>query len=63
MKHEELKRHTFSSLEEIKLACFKYIDGFYNPKKPHSAIDKISPNLKKIIGNPTKDILFFCLLY
>ena len=28
MKHEELKRYTFSSLEEVRLAFFKYIEGF-----------------------------------
>lgn len=49
MKHEELKRHTFYSLEEVKLACFKYIEGFYNPRRPHSAIDMLSPNLKEEI--------------
>lgn len=24
MKHKELKRYTFSSINEVKLACFKY---------------------------------------
>ncbi|EHE8434501.1 transposase [Enterococcus faecalis] len=49
MKQEELKRYTFSSLEEVKLACFKYIEGFYNPRRPHSTIDMLSPNLKEEI--------------
>lgn len=49
MKHEELKRYTFSSLEEVKLACFNYIEGFYNPRRPHSAINMLSPNLKEEI--------------
>ncbi|NSM83326.1 transposase [Enterococcus faecalis] len=49
MKREELKRYTFSSLEELKLACFKYIEGFYNSRIPHSAIDMLSPNLKEEI--------------
>ncbi|EJX1111099.1 IS3 family transposase, partial [Listeria monocytogenes] len=32
MKKEELNRRNFSSLEEVKLACFEYIKGFYNSK-------------------------------
>jgi len=48
-KHEELKRYTFYSIEEVKLAFFKYLEGFYNPRGPYSAIDMLSPNLKEEI--------------
>ncbi|EGO2705050.1 hypothetical protein IGM04_002759 [Enterococcus sp. DIV2385] len=49
MKHEELKRYTLYSLEDVKLACFKYIYGCYNPRRPHSVIDMLSLNLKEEI--------------
>lgn len=49
IKHEELKRRSFSSLNEVHLACFEYIEGFYNPRRPHSAINMLSPNLKEDI--------------
>ncbi|EOW1106978.1 MULTISPECIES: IS3 family transposase [Listeria] len=48
MKKEELNRRNFSSLEEVKLACFEYIEGFYNSKRPHSANNFLSPNLKEL---------------
>ncbi|MBT2728926.1 integrase core domain-containing protein [Bacillus sp. ISL-75] len=49
MKKEELNRKKFTSLKEVKLACFEYIEGFYNPRRPHSAIVMLSPNLKEDI--------------
>ncbi|EGP9916971.1 IS3 family transposase [Listeria monocytogenes] len=48
MKKEELNRRNFSSLEEVKLAYFEYIEGFYNSKRPHSANNFLSPNLKEL---------------
>lgn len=47
LKHEELHRHYFSSFEQAKLAIFEYIDGFYNPVRPHSFNDFLSPNQKE----------------
>ncbi|MFS0974145.1 integrase core domain-containing protein, partial [Enterococcus avium] len=35
MKKEELNRRSFHSIEEVRLACFAYIEGFYNTKRPH----------------------------
>lgn len=49
MKKEELNRKKFTSLKEVKLACFEYIEGFYNHRRPHSAIVMLSPNLKEDI--------------
>lgn len=49
VKKEELNRKKFTSLKEVKLACFEYIEGFYNPRRPHSAIVMLSPNLKEDI--------------
>ncbi|WP_438714808.1 IS3 family transposase [Enterococcus sp. DIV1537a] len=58
MKHKQLKRHTFSSLEEVKLNFFKYIESFYNTRKPNSTIDMLSPNIKEEIYSA----LYFLML-
>ena len=31
------------SLDEIKKECFDYIEGFYNTRRIHSALDNKSP--------------------
>ncbi|MFC0234448.1 IS3 family transposase [Vagococcus entomophilus] len=49
IEREELNHPTFSSLKEVKLACFEYIEVCHNPKRPVSAIDRLSPNLKEEI--------------
>ena len=43
LKHEELNRRSFNSLQELKLSLFEYIEGFYNDSRPHSANDFLSP--------------------
>src|ERR1700710_1947668 len=40
---ELLERRRFSSQAEAKMACFSYIEGFYNPVRLHSAIGYQSP--------------------
>lgn len=47
MKKEELNRRTFSSLKEVQLACFEYIEGFYNSKRPHGTLNMLTPNEKE----------------
>ena len=47
LKHEELNRYSFSSLAELKIHVFDYIEGFYNSHRPHSANDMLSPNEKE----------------
>lgn len=47
LKHEELNRRSFSSLQQLKLSLFEYIESFYNRKRPHSANDFLSPNEKE----------------
>ena len=47
MKKEELHRRSFTSFSDIRLSCFEYIEGFYNPKRPHSANDMLSPNARE----------------
>ena len=49
LKKEELHRRTFSSLEELNLSLFEYIEGFYNRRRPHSANDFLSPEEKETL--------------
>jgi putative transposase len=47
MKKEELNRRTFTSLKQVYLSCFEYIEGFYNSKRPHLSLDMLTPNEKE----------------
>ena len=47
LKKEETNRRTFSSLSELKLSIFEYIEGFYNSKRPHSSLGDLTPNEKE----------------
>lgn len=47
LKLEEVHRRTYSSLSELNLALFQYIEGYYNKKRPHSANDMLSPDEKE----------------
>lgn len=49
MKKEELNRRHFRSIEEVRLACFTYIEGFYNAKRPHGTLDMLTPNEKEAL--------------
>lgn len=44
MKKEELNRRSFSSLQEVQLSCFEYIEGFYNTQRPHGTLSMLTPN-------------------
>ena len=44
VKKEETDRRSYSSIEELKISIFKYIDGFYNSIRPHSHNNGLSPN-------------------
>ena len=46
-KKEELNRRHFRTQEELKRSAFVYIEGFYNPKRPHSANNNLSPDKKE----------------
>jgi putative transposase len=48
LKHEELNRRTFNTLQELNLSLFEYIEGFYNKNRPHSANDWLSPDEKEM---------------
>lgn len=44
MKREEINRRKYRSYEELKLAVFKYIEGFYNIERPHGTLGYSTPN-------------------
>lgn len=41
---ELLDRNTFHTPTEARLTVFKFIEGWYNPHRRHSALDYLSPN-------------------
>jgi transposase InsO family protein len=47
LKHEEINRRNYSSLQELKLSVFEYIEGYYNSKRPHSSLGMLTPNQKE----------------
>ena len=44
LKKEEVNRKTYSSFENLYLALFQYINGFYNSVRPHSHNNGMTPN-------------------
>ena len=40
---ELLERRRFASQVEARMACFSFIEGFYNPTRRHSALGYRSP--------------------
>jgi putative transposase len=43
LEAELLSRRRFASQAEAKMACFSYIEGWYNPVRLHSALGYRSP--------------------
>ena len=43
LKHELTRRHTFKTKAQAEMAIFEFIEGFYNPRRRHSALDDQSP--------------------
>ena len=43
LEAELLDRYTFRSQVEARMAIFRYIEGWYNPKRRHSSLDYLSP--------------------
>ncbi|MHB0915309.1 MAG: IS3 family transposase [Thermoleophilia bacterium] len=43
IKTELVHRNRFKTKDEARLAVFRYIEGFYNPLRRHSALDYLSP--------------------
>ena len=44
IKEELLKRRSWKTRDEARLAVFSYIETFYNPRRRHSALDYLSPD-------------------
>ncbi len=44
IKEELLKRRSWRSRDEARLAVFSYIETFYNPRRRHSSLDYLSPD-------------------
>lgn len=44
LEKELIDRRTFRSHAEGRMAVFRYIEGWYNPRRRHSGIDYCSPN-------------------
>jgi putative transposase len=40
---ELLDRRRFRSQAEARIAVYQFIEGFYNPRRRHSALDYLSP--------------------
>ena len=43
LEAELLKRRRFASQAEARMACFSYIEGWYNPMRLHSGLGYRSP--------------------
>ena len=43
LEAELLSRRRFASQAEAKMACFSYIEGWYNPTRLHSGLGYRSP--------------------
>jgi putative transposase len=43
LQTELLDRHTWTTREQLANAVFAYLEGFYNPRRRHSALNYLSP--------------------
>ena len=44
LEHELIRRYTLKTKAQAEMAVFEFIEGFYNPRRRHSALDFKSPN-------------------
>jgi putative transposase len=44
IKNELVKRRTFATRDQARLAIFRYIESFYNALRRHSSLEMLSPN-------------------
>ena len=44
LKKEETNRKCYSSLKELQLSIFEYIERYYNSKRPHTTLGMLIPN-------------------
>ena len=43
IKNELIKRRSWTSRDQARLAVFSYIETFYNPRRRHSALGHLTP--------------------
>jgi putative transposase len=43
LKAELVRRHNWQTRRNVEIALFEYINGFYNPRRKHSALGWKSP--------------------
>ena len=51
LKHKEINRHSFFESEDCQKCLFSYINSFYNPFRPHSYNNWLSPDEKELEFN------------
>ena len=44
LKKEQTNRRNYQTLKELETSIFEYIEGYYNSKRPHSALGYLTPN-------------------
>jgi len=49
LKKEETNRRTFHTHKELYNSIFKYIEGFYNSRRPHGSLGYLTPNEKEAL--------------
>ena len=51
---ELIDRYTFRSIAEARIAVFRWVEGWYNPRRRHSSLGRISPvNFERRHSNPS----------
>lgn len=44
IKYEEVYLRAYASVPEARASLGRYIDGFYNARRPHSSLDRLTPD-------------------
>ena len=44
IKYEEVYLRAYPSVAEARVSIGRYIDGFYNARRPHSSLDRRTPD-------------------
>ena len=44
IKHEEVYVRAYASVPEARASIGRYIDNFYNARRPHSSLDRQTPD-------------------
>ena len=55
IKNEWLSRHRFQTRDQARIAVFRYIETFYNPRRRHSTLGQQSPDTYEKIHNHKAD--------